>query len=469
MMNFSIKKQSIIVLASLLSVFSFSLSAQENQSQENSAIAAARTLDELLQIVRVNKTKQSKINQARVSEFKRKRDQQRSLLNSAKSELAKEEAREKRLKATFLANEKKLVTLNEEKTLKAGNLGEMVGVVRQVSGDMAARLRQSVISAQPQYSERDIVLKELSRSDVFPQIPEIRSLWLEMLSEMNEQGRVVRFSSEITNSQGRPETRDIVRVGPFNLLSDGEYLEYKVDEKKQSIRQLSRQPALYVGLVDSYLSTASGPSPLAVDPSRGAILSREVQRETWSERVSNYAGYVGAAIGIVLLLGLLIVVERILVLLSLKGKINRQAKSSVPGNNPLGRIMAVYLANKDNDVENLELKLDEAVLKETPLIERRVTIIKVFAAVAPLMGLLGTVIGMIETFQSITLYGTSDPQLMADGISGALITTVLGIVAAIPLILTHSFVAGMSKNIVHILEEQSTGLIAQHDEAAGGA
>jgi biopolymer transport protein ExbB len=300
---------------------------------------------------------------------------------------------------------------------------------------------------------------------VFPEIPEIRAFWLEYLSEMQEQSRVVRYSTDIVNIEGRTETRDVVRVGPFNLLSDGEYLEYKIDGDNQNVRELARQPALYVGLVDSYLGESSGSAALALDPSRGAILSREVQRETWFERVKNYAGYVGWAIGIVLLLGLIIVIERTMTLLALKGKIRRQSKSSVPGNNPLGRIMAVYLANKDSDVENLELKLDEAVLKETPRIERGVNIIKVFAAVAPLMGLLGTVIGMIETFQSITLYGTSDPQLMADGISGALITTVLGIVAAIPLILTHSFVAGMSKNLVHVLEEQSTGLIAQHDDA----
>ena len=159
--------------------------------------------------------------------------------------------------------------------------------------------------------------------------------------------------------------------------------------------------------------------------------------------------------------------ERLFTLLSLRGKMNAQAKSSTPGNNPLGRIMAVYLANKDDDTDNLELKLDEAVLKETPRIERGITIIKVFAAVAPLMGLLGTVTGMIETFQSITLYGAGDPKVMAGGISSALITTVLGIVAALPLILLHSIVSGIAKGLNHMLEEQSTGLIAQHEEEAG--
>ena len=108
----------------------------------------------------------------------------------------------------------------------------------------------------------------------------------------------------------------------------------------------------------------------------------------------------------------------------------KQAKSSTPGNNPLGRVMSVYMANKDDSFENLELKLDEAVLKELPKLEARISIIKIFAAVSPLMGLLGTVTGMIETFQGITLYGAGDTSVMAGGISSALITTVLGIVAA---------------------------------------
>lgn len=425
---------------------------------------AADTLAELLQLVKQDKIRQSKVNATRIANFRKERNKQRDLLNAAKAEQKREEDRTARLKAQYEVNEKKLAELEEAKLLKAGSLGEMIGVVRQVAGDSAARFRRSIVTAQ--YPGRHEFLETLAQAKVFPEIPEIRRLWVEIQTEMTEQSKIVKFTTEIVNRDGRKEERTIDRIGGFNLVSNGEYLVFNSEE--QDINQLLSQPkGAFVDTIDPYQATTSGVERLAIDPSRGSILTIEVQRESWPDRVEKYAGVVGYSIFVVLGIGLLIVLERLFTLLTLRGKMRAQAKSSTPGNNPLGRIMAVYLANKDDDTENLELKLDEAVLKETPRIERGITIIKVFAAVAPLMGLLGTVTGMIETFQSITLYGAGDPKVMAGGISSALITTVLGIVAALPLILLHSVVSGIAKGLNHMLEEQSTGLIAQHEEEAG--
>jgi biopolymer transport protein ExbB len=454
-----------ILAALALTAMTFGVNAAEPK-KDTGAIEtpAATTLNELLKLVKEDKIRQSRTNAKRVEEFRRDRNQQRALLNKAKAEQKREEDRTARLKAQYDANEKKLAELAAAKLLKAGSLGEMIGVVRQVAGDSAARFQRSVVTAQ--YPGRHQFLETLAQAKVFPEIPEIRRLWVEIQTEMTEQSKIVKFSTEIVNRDGRKEERTIDRIGGFNLVSNGEYLVF--NDKEQDINQLLSQPkGDFVGTIEPYQGTSSGVERLAIDPSRGSILTIEVQRESWPDRVKKYAGVVGAAIGVVLALGLLIVLERIIVLSSLRSKMRAQAKSSTPGNNPLGRIMAVYLANKDDDTENLELKLDEAVLKETPRIERRITIIKVFAAVAPLMGLLGTVTGMIETFQSITLYGAGDPKVMAGGISQALMTTVLGIVAALPLILLHSVVSGIAKGLNHMLEEQSTGLIAQHEEEAG--
>ena len=458
-----------ILLAAVFAgtVISVNAAEQTTAARKNLGVVktpAAQTLDELLQLVKQNKIRQTNINKEREAIFLRERNNQRSLLNQALAEKKSEDERTVRLKTQFEANTKKLSEMEDALHLKAGTLGEMVGVVRQMAGDTAVKLRRSVVSAQ--YPGRFALLEKLAQAKEFPQIPEIRSLWIEMQNEMTEQGKVTKFTTNIINTEGRPEPREITRVGVFNLVSDGEYLVF--DNVNQDIKQLNRQPvARFLNLVQPFLDAKSGLAPLAIDPSRGGILAAEVKRETWPERVKNHGGYVGTAIGVVLAIGLLIVLERLFTLLRLRGKMASQAKSSTPGNNPLGRIMAVYLANKDDDIENLELKLDEAILKETPKLEKRITIVKVFAAVAPLMGLLGTVTGMIQTFQSITLYGTGDPKIMAGGISSALMTTVLGIVAALPLILAHSIVSGISKGLVHTLEEQSTGLIAQHEEQAG--
>ncbi|NCF34128.1 MAG: MotA/TolQ/ExbB proton channel family protein, partial [Proteobacteria bacterium] len=141
--------------------------------------------------------------------------------------------------------------------------------------------------------------------------------------------------------------------------------------------------------------------------------------------------------------------------------------STANRDNPLGRVLSVYEENKDVDVETLELKMGEAILGETPDLTKRISLIQVISVVAPLAGLLGTVIGMIETFQAITLFGTGDPKTMAGGISTALMTTVLGITVAIPTTLLHQFVQSASKDLLHIIEEQSAGIIADHAEKSG--
>ncbi|MCJ8273707.1 MAG: MotA/TolQ/ExbB proton channel family protein, partial [Psychrosphaera sp.] len=128
------------------------------------------------------------------------------------------------------------------------------------------------------------------------------------------------------------------------------------------------------------------------------------------------------------------------------------------------RILTVYQSNKDCDVENLELKLDEAILRELPSIDRGITVIKILAAIAPLLGLLGTVVGMINTFQQITLFGTGDPKIMAGSISMALVTTAQGLIAALPLIFVHSLVSSQAKSVMNILDLQSAGIIAAHSE-----
>jgi biopolymer transport protein ExbB len=213
----------------------------------------------------------------------------------------------------------------------------------------------------------------------------------------------------------------------------------------------------------------SGVVNMALDPSRGGILGLLVQTPSFRERVDQ-GGIVGYTIILIIApLGLLICIERFLYLMIVGARVNRQLKSDTPNaNNPLGRVMTVYLENQHDDVETLQLKLDEAVLKDVPRLERGLPSIKVLAAVAPLLGLLGTVTGMIKTFQAITLFGTGDPKLMAGGISEALVTTVEGLVTAIPLVLLHSLLTGRSNRLVQILDEQSAGFIAEIAERRKG-
>jgi Biopolymer transport proteins len=201
---------------------------------------------------------------------------------------------------------------------------------------------------------------------------------------------------------------------------------------------------------------------VAIDPTRGALLGMLVLAPDVGERVrqGGIIGYIIIALGIV---GLILAAVRIVYLQRVKQKVNSQLTdiSNPKDDNPLGRVLVVPTQLKEYDMETLESLLDEAILRETPKLESGQSLLKLFAAVAPLLGLLGTVTGMIATFQSISLFGTGDPKLMASGISQALVTTMLGLVAAIPLLFMHALVANRSKTLVQILDEQSAGLVSR--------
>src|SRR5690606_6619023 len=167
-----------------------------------------------------------------------------------------------------------------------------------------------------------------------------------------------------------------------------------------------------------------------------------------------------------MLLGIVRLLELSVVVAKVRGQLKNPAQPKK--NNPLGRVLMVYEKDKSMDIETLELKLGEAILAETPRLERFQTLLKIISTVSPLLGLLGTVTGMITVFQAITLFGTGDPKIMAGGISAALVTTVIGIVVAVPTILMHTLIKGRSDTVIHILEEQATGVIARRSELGSG-
>ncbi|MCG8435411.1 MAG: MotA/TolQ/ExbB proton channel family protein [Gammaproteobacteria bacterium] len=282
---------------------------------------------------------------------------------------------------------------------------------------------------------------------------------------MTESGKVVRFPAIVVRADGTQYETNVVRVGLFNAINEDGYLRYSPDTG--ALVELARQPSgRYVSTAEDLFEAqpGSGVIATAVDPTLGQLLGALVQSPTLGERIDQggIIGYITLSLGAI---GLLVGFMRLIYLFGAGRKIKAQINTGKPNpDNALGRILGVYADNKGDDIETLELKLDEAILKETPELEKWQGWIKILAAVAPLMGLLGTVTGMIVTFQAITLFGTGDPKLMAGGISQALVTTVEGLTVAIPLVLLHSFVASRSKELIQILEEQSAGLIAAQAE-----
>lgn len=430
---------------------------------EQPASNQATNLDQLLDQVRRASREVNAVNQRREQEFRQARDQQKQLLEKAKASLSSEEQRSDRLRKSFDANEQELTQLTETLRTRMGNLGEVFGVVRQMAGNAKTMVDNSLVSAQ--FENRGQILSKLAQSKALPTIDELEALTNTFLEEMVQSGKVVRFTDTVVNEDGTPVEQDVVRVGVFSAINEQGFLRYLPET--QSLVVLGRQPSgRFLSLAEdlSNAEPGTGPIEMAIDPTRGQLLGALVQAPNLFERIDQggIVGYVTLALGA---LGVLIAMQRLIYLFGASRKVKAQLKSGKPSpDNALGRVLGVYNENKNDDIETLELKLDEAILKETPQLEKWQSALKIIAAVAPLMGLLGTVTGMIVTFQSITLFGTGDPKLMANGISQALVTTVEGLVVAIPLVLLHALVSSRSREVVQILEEQSAGIIAAHAE-----
>jgi biopolymer transport protein ExbB len=423
---------------------------------------AAQTLDELARIVRTAASTEAGINQEREARFIRERDKQSQMLDQARQELANENTRSDGLRVEYDQNERTLADLETTLAERMGNLGELFGVVRQASGDVQAALDDSMVTAQ--IPGRTLFLSELAQRRELPTVPELRQLWSAMVTEIAESGKVVKFSAPVERTSGDKENLEIVRLGVFNAVSDGKFLDWDTRKSRENFIELARQPAArYSRMAVNLQESAPGDIvPMSVDFTRGQILRAVVQSRTPLERVKEDGGPVGFVIIGIGVFGLLLCLWKAFSLYSMGSRIARQMKNGEADKmNPLGRVLAVYSDNPEVDTETLELKLDEAILRETAPIETGLSFIKVLYVVAPLLGLLGTVVGMIATFQMITLFGTGDPRMMAGGISTALVTTVLGLVIAIPLTLVHSFLQGKARALIQVLEEQAAGIIAR--------
>jgi len=454
------KRFTLIIAAGLLCLGMTTVNAQDGDD--------ARSMAELLRLIEQGQARDSQEARQRESEFAQARNSQQSLLNQARAERTRQENISAQLEQQFEDNQQRIITARQALDERLGALKELFGVLQTVSGDTQGVFSASLTNIQ--YPNRGDFLVELGSkmagASSLASIEDIERLWHLLQQEVVESGRVVRFNNVVTKADGQTEEMEVIRVGLFNVINDNGYLKY--DSGDGTLTELARQPeGRYTGTTSDMLAASDGDVTLGIDVTRGTILGLLVESPTIKDRIEQggIVGYCIIALGIV---GLLIAIWRWFGLTGDSRRVAAQLKRETAStDNPLGRVLAAYESNRGADTETIELKLSEAALKEMPGLTKGLLFIKVVSAVAPLMGLLGTVTGMIKTFQVITLYGAGDPKMMAGGISQALMTTVLGLVVAIPMVLLHTVVSGQSRKIINILQSQSAGLVAQHSERKG--
>ena len=411
----------------------------------------------------------SQENQARLREFQSSTNQQQALLTQARGEMAALERQAATLSAQFETNQGLIDTLAETLRQRQGAFGELFGAARQSAGEFAAIINASLVSAQ--FPGRADALEALATSRTLPTRAELDFIWRRAIDEMIGQQNVVTFNSLVTGI-GNGQPVPVTRVGPFiaftSFNNNQRFARWKENDTtaQWTLSDLPTQPPSNLIAAASTLFNAD-PDQIVmgvVDPSRGALLDIYKDVPDLKERI-NQSGMVGLVIIGLLAISASFGLFRMFSLLSTQAAVNGQKrKSKASKSNPLGRVMMAYEAAKDKDVETMELKLDEAILQESPKLEFGLNFLKLAAGIAPLLGLLGTVTGMIKTFTQITLFGTGDPKIMAGGISEALMTTVLGLIAAIPLLFIHSFAQSFARGVQQVLEEQAAGMVARHAE-----
>ena len=450
----------IFLLSSL--IFSSYIFSQEAD------VDAPTNLDKLLELVKEGKSKEQSENTKREAEFKAARDQQDQILKAEQRELARQERIADQLEEEFRKNQEKLRIAEEAYLKQLGSLNELFGHMQSITTDSRVTFESSLTAAEFG-KDREKFLGDLTQkmgeSTELPTIEEIERVWYEIMREMKATGEVSRFTATVINVDGTQTECDVVRVGVYNAVCGNSYLEY-VPTKGQ-YQFLARQPAgrytSSAGRV-SDADASSGYVSFSVDPSGpsgGALLANLVQNPSLLERI-NQGGIIGYIILAIGGITLLYAIYKYVMLYMMGREVEAQLASSTPNsNNPLGRVLKVGASHMKETIDRLELKLAEAIMAERPSIERGISFVKIVSVVAPLAGLLGTVTGMIVTFQQITLFGTGDPKIMAGGISQALVTTVLGLVVAIPTTLAHSFLQSSARSVVDVLEEQATGIVAE--------
>ncbi|MDC1138922.1 MotA/TolQ/ExbB proton channel family protein [Gammaproteobacteria bacterium] len=445
----------------ILTLSSFGAIAQEEKPQSQ-----ALSLDELLELVKAGKFAENEEATKRENRFNKEKNRQQTLLANAKAERKKLEAIATSLEATFEANDAKLTLLEDQLKTRLGSLYETFGHLQGVASDTEDYFKTAITSGQFGKDREEFLgdlSKKMGEGVSVATIEEIEELWYELSRELVASGTVERFQATVIDNDGESSVEDVVRIGNFNAVAEGQYLTYL--SKRGAYETLPRQPGRYLDGTYDIFDVDSGFVQFAVDPTGpqgGALLVNLISLPSFFEQI-QYGRITGYTIILLFLIAIGVFGWRFYALFTINGAVKKQAAGESAAENPLSRIFAVADQNK-TDTETLELKLAEQILIERAEIDQYIWVVRLISVISPLLGLFGTIIGMINTFQAITLFGTGDPKTMAGGISEALVTTMLGLMCAIPATFMAAALSNYSKGILAILEEQSTGMVAARAE-----
>jgi len=418
----------------------------------------AASLESLLQEIKADSKERTQRDAQREKTFAKDLQKAKQMLADVKAELNTEKRKTEELKKLFESQKELLAKERAKLAKRSESLSDLFSITQQEARDFNSFLKSSMTSTQ--FSGREKLLEHLTKAQELPTIKELKQFWQLYFEEIIASGQIVSYKADLITTEGGKAQEEVTRIGLFSAFNAQEYLRY--DDTLQSYVKLLRQPQ-ETDLIAEYRANTQGHMPILVDPTRGVLLSMLKERASVTERVQQggVIGYIILALGALTLLFALV---KYTLLFITERNMQRELQGREAPYNPIKRMLESFEKHKHKEIDIVESKMDAVITKEIPRIQSGLPMIKLVAAVAPLLGLLGTVTGMIETFQAITLFGTGDPKLMAGGISQALMTTVLGLVVAIPILFIYNSVHAKSRRVIEILTQQSSALIAKQLE-----
>ncbi len=432
------------------------------------AQAPDRSLEDLVHQAEQGGRDAARVNAQREQTFLRARQDQAALLATAEAELAQARARAASARSRFEAGQKTNLALRTQLQERSADYAQVYAATKDVSGALLGQLGESTVGAQ--FPKRIELLRVLAQQAEVPRAEQLDALWLELLRDMSDNGSVGRFTAPVRFRDGSIRDAQVLRVGVFSALTDGRYLSVE----NGHLTEPQSQPSLrYRRAASAYADSHEATAAVMIDPSKGKLLLLDAARPSVSQRIEQggAVGYLIIAIGVI---GFMLAMFQALFLQRTRAAVRRQMRSVAQprSDNPLGRVLLAFAAAKAPQLEEetadaaiLELRLFEAVSREKPRLIRFQSFIRLVVAAGPLLGLVGTVAGMIVTFQVITELGAGDPKAMAQGISQAMIATLLGLGIAIPLLFVNAWLGTRSRELLQVLDEQATGLLARTLEA----
>lgn len=405
--------------------------------------------------------------------------------NKASAELAEVSAKLDRATAEFNALKEEFDALleienalSEETSDYAEDLKALENIIKASAKELDQTLKDSIITVE--YPENKVNLAPLLEKERFPGMEDIENLIKAYFTEIEQSGKVSVYEGDFINREGNEAKSRIVRIGKFETMYelDGKVGFLRLEPTIGQLLMTSGDPeGRYLKVARSYVQNGGESVPLDLT---GGFIITELGSENWFKYITRAGGIVMWPLLIIAVVALLLCIERIIYLWRIPTRTDRvmQELGKAIGDGDFDACAKICQGNKRmplcivaKDVlkgfklhakvtkELLEDLLDESILKETPKLERFLTTLATLGAVSPLLGLLGTVTGMIHTFQSITVFGTGDPRLLAGGISEALLTTQVGLSIAIPVLLVHHFLSRRVEKIEDDLDEKGTALI----------